>query len=228
MDRAKYHEPQTSSPGEYDCVKERTNEDFRLAIHETFGFDAESKKFVPGKDNLCEITMQQAKDNAREVLRKVLGDSEAEATIESCWTDCDQLGSDQLKLACDPSLFSALRKAGLKVAMCTNDTRARALMALDHFRLRDEFDLIVAYGDEGFEPKPDPKCVLRICEEMAVLPEEAVMIGDTRADTEMGKKANLGCTIGVLSGVGHREDLHHADIILETCDDLRTLYPNLY
>ena len=51
-------------------------------------------------------------------------------------------------------------------------------------------------GDEGFEPKPDPKCVLRICEEMAVRPEEAVMIGDTRADTEMGKKANLGCTIG--------------------------------
>ena len=34
--------------------------------------------------------------------------------------------------------------SGLKVAMCTNDTRARALMALDHFRLRDEFDLIVA------------------------------------------------------------------------------------
>ena len=51
-------------------------------------------------------------------------------------------------------------------------------------------------GDEGFEPKPNPKCVLRICEEMKVNPEEAVMVGDTRADTEMGKKANLGCTIG--------------------------------
>ena len=31
---------------------------------------------------------------------------------------------------------------------------------------------------------------------MMVDPKEAVMVGDTRADTEMGKKANLGCTIG--------------------------------
>ena len=51
-------------------------------------------------------------------------------------------------------------------------------------------------GDKGFEPKPNPRCVLRICEKMGVSPEETVMIGDTRADTEMGKKARLGCTIG--------------------------------
>ena len=54
------------------------------------------------------------------------------------------LGSDQLKMACNPSLFSALRKAGVKVAMCTNDTRARAKLMLEHFDLTKDFDLIVA------------------------------------------------------------------------------------
>ena len=33
---------------------------------------------------------------------------------------------------------------------------------------------------------------------------------------------------GVLSGVGLKEDLHHADVILETCDHLATVFPDLY
>jgi len=212
-----------------ESVNKRTKKDFRQTIHETFGYCVPLKKFVPGAGNLCEITMQQARINAAEALSNVLGEAEAEKVMSECWTDSDQeLGPDQLKMACDPTLFAELRRAGLKVAMCTNDTRARAQLMLEHFGLTEDFDLVVAHGDEGFEPKPDPRCVLRICERMRVDPEEAAMVGDTRADTEMGKKANLGCTIGVLSGVGIREDLHHADVILDTCDDLRTIYPGLY
>jgi len=210
-------------------VEKRTRQSCRKLIYETFGYCVDLKKFVPGPGFLCEITMQQAKENAQDALTQMLGEAEARATIEECWTDSDDgLSADQLRLTCDSSLFGSLRKAGLKVAMCTNDTRARALLALEHFQLVDDFDLIVAYGDEGFEPKPNPKCVLRICKEMMVDPKEAVMVGDTRADTEMGKKANLGCTIGVLSGVGSEEDLHHADIILKTCDEIREVYPDLF
>lgn len=212
-----------------ESVNTRTKKDMRQTIHETFGYCIPLKKFVPGEGNLCEITMQQAKINAGEALASVLGEAEAAKVMGECWTDCDkELGSEQLKMACDPTLFPALRRAGIKVVMCTNDTRARAQLMLEHFGLTQDFDLIVAHGDDGFEPKPDPRCVLRICEKMRVNPEEAVMIGDTRADTEMGKRANLGCTIGVLSGVGIKEDLHHADIILDTCDDLKTVYPDLY
>jgi len=212
-----------------DSVEKKCNRNVRQAIYDTFGYCTKSKKFVPGPGYLCEITMQQARINATETLTTILGEDEAQETIEECWTDSDkELGADQLRLTCDATLFGRLRKAGLKVAMCTNDTRARALLALEHFQITQDFDLIVAHGDKGFEPKPNPKCVLRICERMDVAPDETVMIGDTRADTEMGKKAQLGCTIGVLSGVGLKDDLHHADIILETCDDLLTVYPDLY
>ena len=65
--------------------------------------------------------------------------------MQECWTDCDQeLNGDQLRLTCEVDLFARLKRAGLKVAMCTNDTRARALLALQHFDITEDFDLIVA------------------------------------------------------------------------------------
>ena len=65
--------------------------------------------------------------------------------MDNCWTDSDkELGPEQLKMVCDPEIFPALRSAGLKVVMCTNDTRARAQLMLDHFGLTNDFDLVVA------------------------------------------------------------------------------------
>ena len=40
-------------------------------------------------------------------------------------------------------------------------------------------------------------------------------VGDTPADTIMGQAANLGLTIGVLTGVGSHQDLVDADIIVQ-------------
>ena len=40
------------------------------------------------------------------------------------------------------------------------------------------------------------------------------MVGDTPADTIMGQRAQLGLTIGVLTGVGDHSDLADADIIM--------------
>ena len=40
-------------------------------------------------------------------------------------------------------------------------------------------------------------------------------VGDTPADTIMGQAANLGLTIGVLTGVGGHRDLVDADIIVQ-------------
>lgn len=34
------------------------------------------------------------------------------------------------------------------------------------------------------------------------------MVGDTLADMGMGKSANLGATVGVLSGVGNHKELY--------------------
>ena len=41
------------------------------------------------------------------------------------------------------------------------------------------------------------------------------MVGDTPADTLMGQQANVGLTVGVLSGVGTHDDLTDADVVVQ-------------
>ena len=50
------------------------------------------------------------------------------------------------------------------------------------------------------------------------------MVGDTLADMGMGKSAKLGATIGVLSGVGGREELNpHADYLVKHVGELPSI-----
>ncbi len=43
-------------------------------------------------------------------------------------------------------------------------------------------------------------------------------------DIMMGKNANVGSTVGVLSGVGSQEDLHAADHIIDRYVDVDLIY----
>ena len=56
----------------------------------------------------------------------------------------------------------------------------------------------------------------------------SLQVGDTPADTIMGQAANLGLTIGVLTGVGSHQDLVDADIIVqvESAENVFYLYRN--
>ena len=45
-------------------------------------------------------------------------------------------------------------------------------------------------------------------------------VGDTPADTIMGQAANLGLTVGVLTGVGDNQDLSDADLIVPEVGDV--------
>merc|ERR1711981_67096 len=84
-------------------------------------------------------------------------------------------------------------------------------------------------GDDPFsKPKPDAHNALHICAELGVEPHNAIMVGDTPADTIMGQAANLGLTIGVLTGIGNKEDLTHADIIVHNVDEVVDLITPMY
>ena len=76
-------------------------------------------------------------------------------------------------------------------------------------------DLVLCGDDPDSISKPNPHNALFICEKLGVGPEEAIMVGDTPADTIMGQTAQLGLTVGVLTGVGDHADLADADIIME-------------
>ena len=66
-----------------------------------------------------------------------------------------------------------------------------------------------------------------VCDELAVDPSDAVVIGDTQDDVEAGIISKAGMTIGVLSGTGNRLDLapfaHH--IVNSVVDILPLIFP---
>ena len=61
-------------------------------------------------------------------------------------------------------------------------------------------DLVLCGDDADSISKPDPHNALFICDQLGVSPGDTIMVGDTPADTIMGQQANLGLTVGVLTG----------------------------
>ncbi len=58
--------------------------------------------------------------------------------------------------------------------------------------------------------------VLAFCEQMELSAETVVVVGDNRHDIEMGRNANVGLCVGVLTGTSTRSDLESiADIVVD-------------
>ena len=57
------------------------------------------------------------------------------------------------------------------------------------------------------ESKPSAYPLRILCKQADVLPENCVVVGDTNADTGMGKNGNAKLVVGVLTGSGTKEHL---------------------
>lgn len=107
--------------------------------------------------------------------------------------------------------------AGLKLAVVTSDSTSEALEHLEWMGIRDAFVSIVG-RDRVTRGKPGPDMALLACRELGLQPGEAVVIGDSNADMQMGKRAGVAMTIGVAEdysedaqGAGYLRD---ADVII--------------
>ncbi|VDO45652.1 unnamed protein product [Brugia timori] len=124
------------------------------------------------------------------------------------------------------SLFRQLRENGIKIAICTSDSRKfflrkGTLTTLRRLQLEDHVDVVVCGDDAGSIPKPHPHNALSICRALDVDPQDTLLVGDTLADMGMGRSANLGSTVGVLSGVCDINELRpQADHIVRDVSEL--------
>lgn len=82
------------------------------------------------------------------------------------------------------------------------------------------FSKIIA-GDQEFPRKPDPAAMLSILSSEGVRPEEAVMIGDSLIDLEMGRRAGMMCAM-LSHGFTKEETLQKAapDIVCKNFSEL--------
>ncbi|KAK2164068.1 hypothetical protein LSH36_69g04005 [Paralvinella palmiformis] len=172
-------------------------------IFNELGYCTTERKWKPAL--FAEGTNEQCMERVASILEQEgIERSEAMSIITTVWPPGDHSQQNQsLKVLDNPaSVFQTLRSLGIKVAVCTADSRHGTEQFLREHGAIDYVDMIVCGDDKDSVPKPDATNALRICEMLEADPERAVMVGDTSADMLMGRAAKLGATVAVLTGVG--------------------------
>ncbi len=81
----------------------------------------------------------------------------------------------------------ALRAAGVKTAVATNQTKGEAKKTLRE--VAESFDFVST--PEDCRPKPAPDILVKALEELGVSAEESVFVGDTELDVKAGRAAGV-------------------------------------
>jgi phosphoglycolate phosphatase len=103
-------------------------------------------------------------------------------------------------------LVNTLSRFECKIAIATTDRSYRATLALKALGLNEKVDLIVG-ADCVSETKPNPEMIYYILDKLNVEKRHALMVGDAITDVDMGGRAGLSGTIGVLTGQTPKEIL---------------------
>jgi len=96
--------------------------------------------------------------------------------------------------------IKTLNRRGFKLAVATGKSRRGLNLALDHTQLRNYFHATRTV-DECFS-KPHPQMLDELMDDLVVLPERTLMIGDTSYDLQMAHNAGvhaIGVTYGAQS-----------------------------
>jgi HAD superfamily hydrolase (TIGR01509 family) len=115
-------------------------------------------------------------------------------------------------------LLAGLRSRGLKTALATSASRHRMQSVIEMFDLAILFDAVVCDEDVKLS-KPDPEIFITAAEKLDVMPENCVVIEDSRNGLIAAKKAGMFC-IG-FKGLPHvTEDVEEADEIIGSFDGM--------
>ncbi len=127
--------------------------------------------------------------------------------------------SAKLAPVCDlPDYLGALKEAGYRLGVATNDNEASARAQLAHEDADGFFDFFAGY-DSGFGAKPAPGMCNGFLRAFGLAPEEAIMVGDSAFDILAGKAAGMR-TVGVLTGAMGEGELAEADVVLRDITEI--------
>lgn len=115
--------------------------------------------------------------------------------------------------------LETLHAAGIKVAVATGKSRKGLDRIFNRMGIWNYFDDSIT-SDEG-KPKPNPRMLEILLERNNLLPEQAVMIGDTDHDIKFGKAARVD-TVAVTWGAAPEEVLvkHAPTRLVHSLDEL--------
>jgi HAD superfamily hydrolase (TIGR01509 family) len=100
-------------------------------------------------------------------------------------------------------LLGHLRERGLRIGVATRSCSEYARRSIEASRMSEYFDIVLA-RDEVELPKPDPRHLLKVLEELGVSPQDSVFVGDTETDQRTARAAGIPF-IGVPSSESWRK-----------------------
>ncbi|MCU1640100.1 MAG: phosphonatase-like hydrolase [Nocardia sp.] len=154
-------------------------------------------------------TMGQSKIT---VFRAILGDEEraqqANAAFETAYSEFADAGVTPIPGAVEA--ISALRAAGIKVALTTGFSRATQDKLLNALGWNDIADLTLAPSDAG-RGRPFPDMVLTALLRLGIdAVDRVAVLGDTASDIATGLAAGSRIVAGTLTGAHDEEQLRAA------------------
>jgi phosphoglycolate phosphatase len=124
-------------------------------------------------------------------------------------------------------LFARLKGRGLALGVATSDSLQGARASLAGFGVLDRLDFLAGY-DSGHGVKPNPGMVEGFCAATGLAAAEVAVVGDNLHDLEMGRAAEAGLVVGVLSGNAARGELEVlADYVLDGIAEIEALLDGL-
>jgi len=159
------------------------------------------------------------------LIEKILGEGKAASRDEALRRFLDYYSAHLTDCSRPyPHVAEVLRRLeGFKKAVISNKRESLSRKLLENLGLLKYLDLVVG-SDTSPEKKPSPVPVLYVLEKLGVVPDEAVIVGDSNYDIEAGKGAGVR-TVAVTYGYRPVELLRDADYMI---DNLEELIPLLY
>ena len=122
-----------------------------------------------------------------------------------------------------PNVLETLRLLSQKGYILTIAS-SRSHRSLMEFVVGMDLEEVISYilgADDVSQAKPNPEPVLKTLEKFGCTPDEALVVGDTWYDIEMGRRAGVR-TCGVTYGNGTREELMNAgaDFLIDDFGEL--------
>ena len=165
------------------------------------------------------------------VAAEVLNSNNVNASnndIEDIFLEVDKKTSDNilplLKLLPGvEKLLDSLSKYGIDIMLATTDMTIRARLAMRGLNIEHFFSEIIG-GDAVDFAKPSPDLALNIIEKRRINKDKTVVIGDHPVDIKMGISANVGCNIGVLTGLSNANLFSELDcFVVENLKDIKVV-----
>ncbi len=114
-----------------------------------------------------------------------------EAELVSIYNSCFQKHTAKVRIFPETKpVLTQLSQKKIKIGLITNSSREIVNRILQHFSITEYFGAVVTLNDVS-KRKPAPDMIVKACELLTVVPNHAVVVGDTKNDIMAAK--NAGC-----------------------------------